>query len=304
LKEVFIPLARKHKLEENEAISFLRELEESLQVSEADERSFEETLDDVRKNFDQLVSAKVEHPDLSCPDYRDRPRRGEDGSALEFKRSLTIFDFSVESLLNKLSEQPKYRCHLAILLPKVVSAWKRAEEFPPKEQLDATKNLLDKLLQKEPSLDDVMKCADFLEEVGIRTTIQSNALVDAIISWKETAPIGDFLHSRLSCNAAKATCQLVNFLEKHRYELKKIEQAMEAAPREKVDARPLAAIRRVNADIAKALGERTCWALGDVIVALEAPPDAEIFTADRQFEVILKAVGKRLFLEEAIIVNE
>ncbi|MBC8233105.1 hypothetical protein H8E77_26465 [bacterium] len=179
LEEVFIPLARKHKLEENEAISFLRELEEALQVSEAGERSFEETLDDVRKNFEQLVIAKVEHPDLS------RRRRGEDDEDIEFKRSLAIFDFSVESLLNKLSEQPKYRCHLALLLSKAVSTWKRAEEFPPKEQLEAAKNLLDKLLQKEPSLDDVMECADFLEEVGIRTTIQSNALADAIISWAD-----------------------------------------------------------------------------------------------------------------------
>lgn len=185
LEEVFIPLARKHKLEENEAISFLRELEEALQVSEAGERSFEETLDDVRKNFEQLVIAKVEHPDLSRPDYRDRPRQGEDDEDIEFKRSLAIFDFSVESLLNKLSEQPKYRCHLALLLPKAVSAWKRAEEFPPKEQFEAAKNLLDKLLQKEPSKDDVMECADFLEEVGIRTTIQSNALADAIISWAD-----------------------------------------------------------------------------------------------------------------------
>jgi len=179
LEAVFIPLARKHKLEENEAISFLHELEEALSISEADERSFEETLDDVRKKFEQLMIAKVEHPDLS------QRRRGEDGKDVEFKRILTIFDFSVESLLNKLSEQPKYRCHLAVLLPKVVSDWKRAEDFPPKEQFEATKNLLDKLLHKEPSLDDVMKCADFLEEVGIRTTIQSNALADAIIAWAD-----------------------------------------------------------------------------------------------------------------------
>jgi len=121
---------------------------------------------------------------------------------------------------------------------------------------------------------------------------------------KETAPIGDFLHSRLSCNAVSAQCQLVTFLEKHRDELKKIEQAMATAPREKVDSRTLAALRRVNADITKALGERTCWALGDVIIALEAPPDAEFFTADKHFEVILKAVGKRLFLEETVIGNE
>jgi len=164
LEEVFIPLARKHKLTENEAFSFLRELEEALSLSKVDERSFEETLDDVRKKFEQLVVAKED---------------------VEFRRRLTIFDFSVESLLNKLSEQPKYRCHLAILLPKVVNAWRRAEKFPPKEQFKAAKNLLDNLLQKEPSKDDVIECADFLEEVGIRTTIQSNALADAIISWAD-----------------------------------------------------------------------------------------------------------------------
>nr|MBC8234005.1 hypothetical protein [bacterium] len=44
-----------------------------------------------------------------------------------------------------------------------------------------------------------------------------------------------------------------------------------------------------------ALGERTCWALGDVIIALEVPDDALIYTADGHFEVISKAIGKQLY---------
>jgi hypothetical protein len=54
-------------------------------------------------------------------------------------------------------------------------------------------------------------------------------------------------------------------------------------------------LRKVNADVTKALGERTCWALGDVIIALEAPDDALIYTADGHFEVISKAIGKQFY---------
>ena len=112
---------------------------------------------------------------------------------------------------------------------------------------------------------------------------------------KEDALLGDFITSRLSCNANTAQCQLVPFLSAHRERLLQIQQAMESAPRDKVDQRTLSALRRVNADVTKALGERTCWALGDVIIALEAPDDALIYTADGHFEVISKAIGKQLY---------
>lgn len=115
---------------------------------------------------------------------------------------------------------------------------------------------------------------------------------------QETVQIGDYIHSRLSCNARRAQCQLVPFLSAHRDQLLTIQQAMESAPREKVDQRTLSALSKVNADVTKALGERTCWALGDVIIALSAPEDAFIYTADSHFEVISKAIGKRLFEEK------
>jgi len=128
--------------------------------------------------------------------------------------------------------------------------------------------------------------------------------VDEVINYvhcdltQETAQIGDYIHSRLSCNARRAQCQLVPFLSAHREQLLTIQQAMEREPREKVDQRTLSALRKVNADVTTALGERTCWALGDVIIALEIPDDALIYTADGHFEVISKAIGKRLFVEE------
>ena len=115
---------------------------------------------------------------------------------------------------------------------------------------------------------------------------------------KEEVEIGDFIHSRLSCNAKTAKCQLVQFLSAHQEQLTIIQQAMETAPLEKVDRRTLSALRRVNADVTKTLGERTCWSLGDVIIALEAPQDALLYTADEHFEVICRAIGKRVFVEK------
>jgi predicted nucleic acid-binding protein len=80
--------------------------------------------------------------------------------------------------------------------------------------------------------------------------------------------IGDYVHKRLSCNAAKASCALVPFLEAHRAELLTLEKVLVAAPPEKKDSQTLAALRKVNADVTKAKGERTCWALGDIIIKI------------------------------------
>ncbi len=93
-------------------------------------------------------------------------------------------------------------------------------------------------------------------------------------------------------------CQLVQFFSAHQGQLTAIQEAMETAPGGKVDRRTLSALRRVNADVTKALGEQTCWALGDVIIALEAPQDALFYTADGHFEVICRAIGKRVFVEK------
>lgn len=111
-------------------------------------------------------------------------------------------------------------------------------------------------------------------------------IVDEVINYtdcdlvKATAPLGDRISSRLSCNATKAQCQLVSFLSAQREELRRIEAAIASASPEIKDTRALAALQRINTDVSRALGERTCWAVGDVIIALEVPADALIFSDD------------------------
>jgi len=102
-------------------------------------------------------------------------------------------------------------------------------------------------------------------------------------------PLPDLVRSRLSCNAATAQCQLAGFLGRHRDELHRIQEAMLAAPPQFVDAQTRAALHRITADPTAALGERTCWPLGDIIIALTMPSEAFLYTTGRHFEVICKA---------------
>ena len=104
-------------------------------------------------------------------------------------------------------------------------------------------------------------------------------------------PVGDYVQSRLSCNAQKATCALVPFLSQHQEKLRALEGALAAASPDEINPRTLAALKRINVNMMKALGERTCWSLGDVIIALEAPDDAHIYTTDRHFDLICSVLG-------------
>lgn len=126
-------------------------------------------------------------------------------------------------------------------------------------------------------------------------------IIDEVVNYtdcdlvKVTAPLGDRISSRLSCNATKAQCQLVNFLSAHREELRRIETVMANAAPEVRDNRALAALQRINTDVFLAFGERTCWAIGDVIIALESPADALIFSDDPHLEVICGGLKKQRF---------
>lgn len=110
-------------------------------------------------------------------------------------------------------------------------------------------------------------------------------------------PVGDYLHNRLSCNRKSAKCSLIPFLQKHQTELQALEQVFAAAPSDQVSHRTLTALKKINVDINMALGQRNCWHLGDIIIALEAPDDAKIYTMDGHFSLICSVLGKRLFIE-------
>ena len=78
-------------------------------------------------------------------------------------------------------------------------------------------------------------------------------IVDEVVNYtdcdlvKITAPLGDRISSRLSCNATKAQCQLVHFLSAHREELRRIETAIANAAPEIKDVRALAVLQRIRA---------------------------------------------------------
>lgn len=114
---------------------------------------------------------------------------------------------------------------------------------------------------------------------------------------RHNAPVGNYFQSRLSCNAVTAQCSLVDFLAGHQAALLALEHTLIQAESDQINPKTLSALQRVNLDVTKAKGERTCWALGDVIIALEVPDNALIYTTDNHFDVICTALGKRRFVE-------
>ena len=118
---------------------------------------------------------------------------------------------------------------------------------------------------------------------------------------KPTTPLGDLLSSRLSCNAATAQCKLVTFLSDKRKELQQIRNAMERLSPLEQDTRAYNALARIQPDLTLALGERTCWALGDIIIALSVPDDALVYTADGHFRKICSAIGKKIFEPKLVL---
>ncbi|MBC8234657.1 helix-turn-helix domain-containing protein [bacterium] len=175
LEAVFMPLARKHDVEEQKAQKLMRELEEVLGIrKKPDERSFDETLHDARIAFDQMANHLIDD---------------------EYPVYLQMFANEVKALLDKLSKVNERRGQLVILLKKAVRQWQKSAERATTGQVEALKAVFDCLKNETPQKDDVMACADKLEDAGIQIiTIQSAALAEALIEWTDEgyAGIGDY----------------------------------------------------------------------------------------------------------------
>ena len=172
LESIFMPLARKHDVEEQRAQKLMQELEEVLGIrKKPDERSFDETLRDARKAFDQMAN-----------------HLNDDDCSLH----LQIFVNELKALLEKLTSVTERRGQLVILLKKATRHWQKSTERATKEQVEVVKAVLNSLEDEIPQKDDVMRCADELEESGIRVTIEFGPLADIFIQWSDEGFPGDF----------------------------------------------------------------------------------------------------------------
>lgn len=131
--------------------------------------------------------------------------------------------------------------------------------------------------------------------------------------WRHIQPIGDSIHCDLigvgvkfhanqrftiadSCRKEHATCHLPDFLADHRAELQTIAAYLAAHPQVvKAQARLERLLSAGIDDPRAALGQSACWPLGDLIIALQALPDASIWTIDADFQPIAQALGLALY---------
>jgi len=54
-------------------------------------------------------------------------------------------------------------------------------------------------------------------------------------------------------------------------------------------------LANVIEDSRSALGQSTCWPLGDIIIALQVPSGAMLWTLDKDFEPLATALGIQLY---------
>jgi hypothetical protein len=102
-----------------------------------------------------------------------------------------------------------------------------------------------------------------------------------------------------SCRKEEATCHLPDFLADHRVELQSIAAYLVAHPQVvKEQTRLERLVRTVIDDPRTALGQSSCWPLGDIIIALQALPDAQVWTIDADFQPIAQALGLSLYRPE------
>jgi len=99
----------------------------------------------------------------------------------------------------------------------------------------------------------------------------------------------------LSCNVRLAQCRQSIFLDHHRPELAAVLAECQA-DREFDDAKMLEVLRAVVSAVPlKATGQRRCWALGDLIIGLEAHSAGQLLSSNgKHYGPICRALGVTL----------
>lgn len=106
---------------------------------------------------------------------------------------------------------------------------------------------------------------------------------------------GDFT-AHLHCNKKLCQCNLPTFLSRHVKDVKEIKKINEMLKTEKEFSCLCSRLEKTIGDLESSKGEKTCWTLSDLIICLESPEDARIYTTDvNHFEPICRIVNKNLF---------
>ena len=122
-------------------------------------------------------------------------------------------------------------------------------------------------------------------------------LIDCDISRMEFSQWDASKTPVFHCNRSKAKCRLVDFFKARKVEFNLIWSSLRKFPKKD---RQLQESERVLGEIIeleqKILGERNCWSLGDVIIAITMPPECLMYTTNKKhFQILTEALGKKMF---------
>lgn len=97
-----------------------------------------------------------------------------------------------------------------------------------------------------------------------------------------------------TCRKDQAVCHLPEFLRQQQTKLLAISDYLATHPHViKEQERVVQVLEKVVHDPRAALGQAACWPLGDLIIALQVPPEAVVWTLDPDFAALTTALGLR-----------
>ena len=97
----------------------------------------------------------------------------------------------------------------------------------------------------------------------------------------------------ISCNARTRECAIRSVVSSHREVLNTLARELRDADTKAANAaEKVAAFGPRELRGRKAVGQRLCWPLGDVLIALECPEDAFLLSSDHHFQVICAALNR------------
>jgi len=102
-----------------------------------------------------------------------------------------------------------------------------------------------------------------------------------------------------SCRKEEAACHLPAFLAANQDRLRTVADYLATHPHTSKDQPRLERLlTAIVADPRAALGQTSCWPLGDLIIALQVPPGAALWTLDADFAPLATALAIPLYTPE------